>query len=375
MNSKEFSRDIVTRYITKQKYTMDDLISEFGFADEQELKKQLGRIYNQNGKEVSKVLKSLKNNLKNKKNSRKSDIEAFVPADAEDLTVPYNQVTCTEVMKVNPNFEAEFEFATQEPMTELKPGNVDDSIETIEEGSSWQQLTVEELTNSEQSTVEEVTNIEQLTVGETANGEKLSQEEILLKFVDENMALVNELKESIKNDLRQYERDCNYVSKSTERIKRLQEQVKNEWKRAQGVLANLAECETRIKENTSKQKKLQLKVTEKLEELRRLNTKRIYFGNNADMDCDIFAHNVEVSEDNVKLKIAECVEEFPEDLSLKQVKVLAHMLCVVESVMAQMDDEKKELELLFDVKDELSSTLIEMTKLNYEYAVVESVAE
>lgn len=373
MNSKEFSRDIVTRYITKQKYTMDDLISEFGFADEQELKKQLGRIYNQNGKEVSKVLKSLKNNLKNKKNSRKSGIEAFVPADAEDLTVPYNQVTCTEVMKVNPNFETE--FATQEPMTELKPGNVDDSIETIEEGSSWQQLTVEELTNSEQSTVEEVTNIEQLTVGETANGEKLSQEEILLKFVDENMALVNELKESIKNDLRQYERDCNYVSKSTERIKRLQEQVKNEWKRAQGVLANLAECETRIKENTSKQKKLQLKVTEKLEELRRLNTKRIYFGNNADMDCDIFAHNVEVSEDNVKLKIAECVEEFPEDLSLKQVKVLAHMLCVVESVMAQMDDEKKELELLFDVKDELSSTLIEMTKLNYEYAVVESVAE
>ena len=349
MNSKPFTRDEVSRLISKN-YTENDFIEEFEFRDSEDFRNALGRIFYGNEKAIQAKLRQMKSNKKIKGKSKKQEIED-IPKPSQEVTVPFNSLSSIvkakdkkQEVKVSLNSDKTEEQTktTVTATSELPETKNEEPIQQVEKPNTPQ-------TPEEPQVPEEPSPIKDLTLK-----------------LDDKKTLLDELTEQIDKNVTLAAYNLEDLQKSSEKIKQLQEQLKNEQEKALEKLNVLEQLEKELEDEKKQKESLRNEVEEITKNLERLKKVKVYFGKNSDVDCDIVGTEVVIPSDAVTMKMDKIIDIIPDDLSFKQVKELVKVLCQIEVV--QKENDTKQLEVIFDELNEIVKTIGNFTNVEVKIA-------
>ena len=349
MNTKPFTRDEVSRLISKN-YTETDFIEEFEFRDSEDFRNALGRIFYGNEKAIQARLRQMKSNKKIKGKSKKQEIED-IPKPSQEVTVPFNSLSSIVKAKDNNSKKQEVKLSLNPEKTEAK-------------------TTVTETETSETKNEEPIQQVEKPNTPQTPEEPQVPEEpspiEALTRKLDDKKTLLDELTEHIDKNVTLAASNLEDLQKSSEKIKQLQEQLKNEQEKALEKLSILEQLEKELEDEKKQKESLRNEVEEITKNLERLKKVKVYFGKNSDVDCDIVGTEVVIPSDAVTMKMDEIMDIIPDDLSFKQVKELVKVLCQIEVV--QKENDTKQMEVIFDEMNEIVKAIGNFTNVEVKIA-------
>lgn len=315
MNSKPFDRNAVERQMHNG-LTVEEFISKYEFKDEEEFVSQLARVYGTPSK-AQKILRDIRKKTPKgqKKSSQESALEealnvnnpAFVPVQNTQLIVPYNNVKTVSVID---------EIQADMP------------VQTTQEF-------------------------------------QITSQESELDKLKAKLADVKKDLSDIDNEIADYEHkysdSMDEIIKSREILNGLYKQIATEKEKVKNYVGNVKLYEGKIKEN----KQLREITVEEMngleKQIRSLEVKTLYFGDNFNDEYNYNASNYEVSQESVMQKVTQLFAMGTyEEFSVSRLRQLANVLCTIDMVIAEDDN----IEVLFETADnEIIEAVKNETKL------------
>lgn len=383
VNGKCWSAANIRKNI-RRGYTIDLFIKEYGFADETELYSYICKIYKHGTKEANKILREIQGNSNNAKRKSNPELEKFSTA------VPSTEMVMPYATKVSEPITEELNY--QQVMV------TGDIISTQEIESSQKTESAKEIHKAPQKTANTSKETKKTQshkpskensygVAQQKTQDNLKTENILLrcstsisrnkKEQEDPEDLAKKISEDIKSQNANLSALVDVRTKLIRNTKKLNEEMETFFQKVQALLEELkhnqemcVSLEKKVNENNEKLEKnkeqiiavkMQIKSLE--EELQKVQVVKIYCGKDASMaNFEYNVNNVDVAPEKVFQRAVSLQENdsagLLDDFSLKEIKWIAKVMIVFETVEEGTD--AKNVELVIEEKYKNLKAILEL---------------
>lgn len=317
MNSKPFDRNAVERQM-RNGLTVEEFMSKYDFKDEDEFISQLTRVYGAPSK-AQKILRDIrkKTSKSQKKSPQETAIEevltasnpAFVPVQNTQLTVPYNMIkTASLVDEIQGKMPVQ---TTPEFQSVLEKSELDKFKAKLENAQKY----------------------------------------------------LSEIDNEIADYEHKYADSMDAIMKSREILNGLYKQIAAEKEKVRNNIGNIKLYEGKINENNQLRGITVEEIENLQKQIRSLEVKTLYFGDNFNDGYNYNASAYEVSQESVMQKVTQLFAMGTyEEFSVSKLRQLANVLCTIDMVIAEDDN----IEIVFETADK---EFVEAVKKNTKLVV------
>ena len=348
MNAKKFDRRTVERYIG-QGLGFQDFMEKYEFADETEFKNQLSRIYGKEEKTANRMINDLKKKDKKKNDTSKKAINTSAEGKrlgkiADDLLQSVSTYNSAPSVVKNVDTSIKTDALSYQPMKKSVP-YATESESLVNLTKAIKNVIVD---NPETVNVKGNDAVTEDVVDVITSADNNELESLKLKLAEFEKAII-ELDNSISENIVSAESKIKSLKDALASVNELKKQLEAEKARVQSVIEATINIERDIKEKRERKKLLAEEIKTLKQRIKNLEVKSVYFGSDSEAEYDVFAEAVELESTAFtdKMNILLETEKF-EDLSVKNLKTLAKVLCIIDCCVKKFEDK---IEIYFDSKE------------------------
>ena len=347
MNARKFDRRTVERYISRG-FGLQDFIEKYDFADEDDFRSQLAKIFSDEDK-ANRMIKDLKK--KDKKKNETPKKAATVSAEGKRLgKIATELLQSVNDSNTSPSVVKNIETSIKADALSYMP--MKKGVPYATESESLGSLTkaIKNVTVDILETVN-VKGVDTATEDMTAvisNDDSNELEKLKLKLAEYKNTIL-ELDNTISENIVSAESKVNSLKDAMESVKKLKQQIEAEKARVQTIIEETFSLEKSIREQKEHKKLLNEQIKSIEQQIKNLEIKTIYFGSDNEAEYDVFAEKVELESAAFAEKLNNLLSSSKfEDLSVKNLKMLARVLCIIEKVSKEFDEK---IEIYFDSEE------------------------